>query len=58
MEEKLNLSGSIKDQRPSSHHNTLAGLGTSRMVEDQATCKCGVPTLDGSNSSNTKVQTS
>merc|ERR1712066_1046203 len=58
MEETLKPSGSIKDQRPSSPSNTLAGLGTSRMVEEPATCKCGVPTQDGSNSSNTKAQTS
>jgi hypothetical protein len=51
MDVHLSSSGSIIDQELSNHGNTRAGLGISKMLEDQTTCTYGTQTLDGSSSS-------
>ena len=58
MEERPKSSGSIKNLRPLSLNNTRVGHLTSKMLEEPITCKCGTPTPDGSNSSDTRIETS
>jgi hypothetical protein len=57
MEERHKYSGSIRNQRLLSLSNTEAGHSISKVLEEQTTCKCGIPILDGSKSSNIKVTT-
>jgi hypothetical protein len=54
MEERLKSGISISNLRQSEPDITT-NLGISRVQEEQETCKSGVPTLDGSKYSNTKM---
>ena len=58
MEEGHKPSGSTSKQRPSNPTKTRVGHLILSVLEDLPTCKCGAPTQDGGNSSDTVVDTS